>query len=567
MFYTDMPTLPPFSQLLRHQNNEDDEWHERGLLPPTAQSPPSPPAHSLPSFRNLYEDPPTSRSYPSDSYRYGTRPIEIQPLAPRPDFHYQRQIPDAVIDPALREQDTSRARGFYNEERPPRYIQGRSAVARGLKPVMLLPMVLPREPSSAYPQVVERHYNPHHFNFCPGAEASSATRPLMGVQIGNKADVQPTYERNNEHYSMERYGARDGVQHDVYEGDEWHRHQRTQFPPRFSTRAASNPMDFEGYRYPPMRPHTPLNTTASSATTSSSHSPIACPPDVLEVDGHSPYSHTPPPTSSRLSQASDEISSQPSQGPTHTGTYTKDASHSGQKRKREENESRKGTHVRHRRAGVGVESASGGDPEESMGQSSQKNTVTSNTVTGVADSSTVKSTAESATGSEKKLTKSRTEASTTTTKSSSTAEGTNTRKRKGGQKRGSLRREWTGPEPPQPLPPLLDYRRARRSAKGKTGVREPWRVDIAASETQQQAAGPVVVQNEGNANEEPTNNFDSSKSRVVDDSRAAKETKATKEAKTQLACASAGRTAAAAIFNFHTVDVFSSLPPMIFNKL
>ncbi|KAG9223594.1 hypothetical protein CCMSSC00406_0009225 [Pleurotus cornucopiae] len=49
-----------------------------------------------------------------------------------------------------------------------------------------------------------------------------------------------------------------------------------------------------------------------------------------------------------------------------------------------------------------------------------------------------------------------------------------------GMKRGSLLMEWTGSEPPVPLPPVKSWGRAGRSAKAKAATSKAWRVDVNA---------------------------------------------------------------------------------------
>ncbi|KAG9223599.1 hypothetical protein CCMSSC00406_0009230 [Pleurotus cornucopiae] len=56
----------------------------------------------------------------------------------------------------------------------------------------------------------------------------------------------------------------------------------------------------------------------------------------------------------------------------------------------------------------------------------------------------------------------------------------NPRRSTKGMKRGSLLMEWTGPDPPVPLPPIKSWGRAGRSTKAKTATGKAWRVDVNA---------------------------------------------------------------------------------------
>ncbi|KAJ8694664.1 hypothetical protein PTI98_007320 [Pleurotus ostreatus] len=56
----------------------------------------------------------------------------------------------------------------------------------------------------------------------------------------------------------------------------------------------------------------------------------------------------------------------------------------------------------------------------------------------------------------------------------------NPRRSTKGMKRGSLLMEWTGPDPPVPLPPIKSWGRAGRSTKAKTATSKAWRVDVNA---------------------------------------------------------------------------------------
>ncbi|KAJ8694659.1 hypothetical protein PTI98_007316 [Pleurotus ostreatus] len=56
----------------------------------------------------------------------------------------------------------------------------------------------------------------------------------------------------------------------------------------------------------------------------------------------------------------------------------------------------------------------------------------------------------------------------------------NPRRSTKGMKRGSLLMEWTGPDPPVPLPPIKSWGRAGRTTKAKTATSKAWRVDVNA---------------------------------------------------------------------------------------
>ncbi|KDQ27124.1 hypothetical protein PLEOSDRAFT_168644 [Pleurotus ostreatus PC15] len=209
-------TLPPFSNLIQH---ERVEWHRNSPLSSMGQPTPSSSPLDL-RHPHLGDDSGGSSISSSDDYQYGARPRQTQPPTSLSDFRYRQHIPDAVVEPSLREPHTSRSRSQHNERSSTQYEQDRSTFAQAFGPMRVAPREQYETPHT-YPPVRREDYNGHNYIFCPG-EKPPPTASFLGVQIENKVDTSVMREYDREHRYIDTYPRyNEGTRID------WHRHEPT----------------------------------------------------------------------------------------------------------------------------------------------------------------------------------------------------------------------------------------------------------------------------------------------------------------------------------------------------
>ncbi|KAF4593414.1 hypothetical protein EYR38_009128 [Pleurotus pulmonarius] len=215
----------------------------------------------------------------------------MQPPAAPPDLRYRQPIPDAVIDPSLREPHTWRSHSPHNERRSVHYEQGRSAFAQDFS--QRGPPRLQYAQWQTYPPPGSQEYHKHDYSFCPGEEPLAAA-PLQGVRIENKVDTGVRHVHDRDHRATDRY-ARYNEETRV----DWHRNE-----PRTGARWSPDRTAPDSSRYLPLQQQQVMaNQTTSIPATSTWSRPSPIQHERRNVDRlHHRPTISPPPFPTHISQ-------------------------------------------------------------------------------------------------------------------------------------------------------------------------------------------------------------------------------------------------------------------------